>query len=809
MRSLSLLVVLVGALVSGCIGSKTTRCSWGEICPSDRYCEPALGMCLYPAQADVCQGVPDSTPLTACTFTDAPSGAFACLGGFCLVSVCGDGNRGPGEACDDGNVEDQDGCASDCQSDESCRNGVWDPLVGEGCDDGNAVSHDGCSSGCTSENVYFDLLSANISERFGAAADYDPVRQVLVVFSGFTPDPYVLTDTWEYDGHLWREVEVNPSPEGRQDHSLTYVPSLGGVVAYAGWNGYETLSDLWSFDGNDWLQLQTATVPPARTSHGAAYDAGRDRLVIFGGEAAGRAPFGDHWEYDGSDWIRMTSDATPPPRRYPSLAYDELRGRLVLFGGSYGDNPWEYLNDTWEFDGSNWIEMSPALSPTGRHGSKLRWDPVGQRLILYGGMIDYTPLGSSWVYDAGEWSPLPTTTDPPARGQFLMAPDPLEPGLVVRGGHEGGYVYICHDDAWALVGDQWVTSEGYVPRARIEPAMAYDPGLGSTVLFGGLKAYGSGVYREDTWMHTDGTWKQVTTGSAPQGRAYTPLAYDGNLGQVVLYGGCSGSQCGTLHSDMWAFDGTQWTLLSVDGNAGPRAQHGLAYDQRSEELVMFGGAGGLTGHLETCRFDGNAWSCVLLNPSPPPRLQPALAYDVVRMEVVLFGGWDFDNDVFLNDTWVLDADGWHERTPTPSPPGRSYHQMIYHATRQRVQLFGGHSGVTGTLPLADLWEFNGFGWSLAAMAADAPHRMSFGLAYDSRERQVVFFGGQRSDFETYNETWLYYYDSTWPDEQCDTTVDEDGDGLVGCDDPDCPGRLCGGGRTCTNTETGTGTGVCQ
>ena len=46
------------------------------------------------------------------------------------------------EACDDGNQEDGDGCSANCQSDETCGNGVVDRAAGERCDcgdDPNAV----------------------------------------------------------------------------------------------------------------------------------------------------------------------------------------------------------------------------------------------------------------------------------------------------------------------------------------------------------------------------------------------------------------------------------------------------------------------------------------------------------------------------------------------------------------------------------------------------------------------------------------------------------------------------------------------
>ncbi|MFH1426079.1 MAG: DUF4215 domain-containing protein, partial [Candidatus Kerfeldbacteria bacterium] len=101
--------------------------------------------------------------------------------------VCGDGDLDPGEECDDGNDDDDDGCSNECTipnscddtcttefgcandlvcAGGSCRNnqcttegdcicpacgdGTVDP--GEECDDGNNTDGDGCSAQCTIPN---------------------------------------------------------------------------------------------------------------------------------------------------------------------------------------------------------------------------------------------------------------------------------------------------------------------------------------------------------------------------------------------------------------------------------------------------------------------------------------------------------------------------------------------------------------------------------------------------------------------------------------------------------------------------------
>ena len=51
-----------------------------------------------------------------------------------------------GEACDDGNVADGDGCSAICTVEPVCGDGELDS--GEQCDDGNLLDTDACLSDC-------------------------------------------------------------------------------------------------------------------------------------------------------------------------------------------------------------------------------------------------------------------------------------------------------------------------------------------------------------------------------------------------------------------------------------------------------------------------------------------------------------------------------------------------------------------------------------------------------------------------------------------------------------------------------------
>ena len=90
--------------------------------------------------------------------TDASCGEGAsCREGLCVAMKCGDGILQPGEACDDGNVADGDGCTSIC-TEPRCGDGLI--AEGEFCDDGNTIDADDCTTECNGARCGDGLVSA-------------------------------------------------------------------------------------------------------------------------------------------------------------------------------------------------------------------------------------------------------------------------------------------------------------------------------------------------------------------------------------------------------------------------------------------------------------------------------------------------------------------------------------------------------------------------------------------------------------------------------------------------------------------------
>jgi cysteine-rich repeat protein len=86
---------------------------------------------------------------------------------------CGNSFLEEGEACDDGNLSDGDGCGSDCQveNNPNCGDGIR--FASEECDDGNAFDGDGCDSNCDLEADVFLMCDGALG---GVGTFDDPFR---------------------------------------------------------------------------------------------------------------------------------------------------------------------------------------------------------------------------------------------------------------------------------------------------------------------------------------------------------------------------------------------------------------------------------------------------------------------------------------------------------------------------------------------------------------------------------------------------------------------------------------------------------
>ena len=233
---------------------------------------------------------------------------------------------------------------------------------------------------------------------------------------------------------------------------------------FGGLTGDTVLADVWMADLSRpgrprWQQLcdsvSCGPAPSARWGGHAVYDPRGDRLVVFGGLAAGGVTTNDVWALDVSEpspqWEQLTVGGPRPAARWSAAyGFDPVRRRLVIFGGQTGpDASGTSLGDAWalSLDGTpQWTELAtsggrPAArrSPAGA----VRVTADGASLIVATG---YTPMtgahyGDVWSLDLGDdgasWEQLDAGSGPSPRRSASAVYDCTRDRLLVAFGRDG------------------------------------------------------------------------------------------------------------------------------------------------------------------------------------------------------------------------------------------------------------------------------------------------------------------------------------------------------------------------------------
>jgi hypothetical protein len=223
-------------------------------------------------------------------------------------------------------------------------------------------------------------------------------RVVLVMTVNESVNPQV--QTWEWNGVTWHLQSTRHAPGLSQFASGAYSPELGATVLL------DAPHPTWLYNGTDWRSVATAVHQPARLAH-LEYDVTRKALI-----ALSLSDFRT-WRFDGIDWTPLALNGPTPAlpsgleRQAPSVGLDQKRQAWIVFGGFDGYNR---LADTWTGDGTSWTKQAPAHAPNSFGGvpgkNNLAWDPVGSRLLLFGGMNSAygSDSGETWAWDGTDWS---------------------------------------------------------------------------------------------------------------------------------------------------------------------------------------------------------------------------------------------------------------------------------------------------------------------------------------------------------------------------------------------------------------------
>ncbi len=279
---------------------------------------------------------------------------------------------------------------------------------------------------------------------------YDQTNERLIVYGGgfFHSSPplngtFVLTDanglggtpTWS----LLPAVGATCSPFGqagsctgandRLQNSSVYDPISGRMISFGGhiaffftaMNDTRVLTNANGLGGSPtWQTLAASGSPPAvRATHTSVYDEGSNRMIVFGGwDTKYPSPnlfYNDLRILDNANgvsgsptWLPVTAPGGPSPRGSHSAVYDPINNRMIVYGGRLdpSSGPSVFFDDVWELSDANGLTGTPSwtpLAPSGTgpgpvagHGAV--FDAQSQRMIVFAGVPDASGIAQTRVF---------------------------------------------------------------------------------------------------------------------------------------------------------------------------------------------------------------------------------------------------------------------------------------------------------------------------------------------------------------------------------------------------------------------------
>jgi hypothetical protein len=276
--------------------------------------------------------------------------------------------------------------------------------------------------------------------RWDVPLGYDPVSKRFVVLGGRTdqgnykkPRPYdvlafdpagkwldELPAKWDWrlgwKGESWSLTDA--AGNTRPNWTVYGTFSLGQKYAYdpdtkAFW--FYAGGSTFKYDpaSKQWTDMKPPTHPEKELGgillwSSMCYDTDAKKLVLFGGGniQSDRGDAGT-WTYSPSEnkWVQASPYRSPQPRANSRLVYDPVNKKVVLFGGDELD---QLVSDTWAYEtaAEMWRPLKPTLSPPSRAGHAMLWLPKAKKVMLLGG---YT-YSSTTEYVASLYKPVPMET---------------------------------------------------------------------------------------------------------------------------------------------------------------------------------------------------------------------------------------------------------------------------------------------------------------------------------------------------------------------------------------------------------------
>jgi hypothetical protein len=241
--------------------------------------------------------------------------------------------------------------------------------------------------------------------RILGAAAYDENRNVLILYGGRPVDLGKCSqETWEWDGENWEQKDV-PAPTACDHVKMVFDAASGESILFSGLDPSESpVNETWSWNGEEWRLLSEAG-PESRGHFGFVYDPNHEQILLYGGYTSSATD--EFWVWKEGAWEQIDFPG-PGTLSHLGMTNDTSANALYIFGGATSRSTFSSLTDkTWVLSGGRWGELSAANSPFRRGSPSMSYDPLRERIVLFGG---FDPAGNdlddTWEWDGQAWNCL-------------------------------------------------------------------------------------------------------------------------------------------------------------------------------------------------------------------------------------------------------------------------------------------------------------------------------------------------------------------------------------------------------------------
>ena len=173
----------------------------------------------------------------------------------------------------------------------------------------------------------------------------------------------------------------------------------------------------------EWYQRDGVGMPrPNSTFHQVCWDGHNQRIIYYVGSMTfSYRPVRRVWKR-----IRPPNAPDQPPAMllWASLCYDPVGRRVILFGGGGVDAP-DGRPHTWSLDVTDdtWRRLDLDVEPPARCNSRMVYDRRNRLIVLFGGDAQDRALADTWVFDvtASRWQQRRPSRSPHPRSCHAMA----------------------------------------------------------------------------------------------------------------------------------------------------------------------------------------------------------------------------------------------------------------------------------------------------------------------------------------------------------------------------------------------------